>query len=145
MSEKVKYNLSVVRAKRFSDNFLWFFLGCLLILLIALSFFSVSSSSSYTGIYSCNANICQIKTVIDLNTMYEIESNWQLLVHDELEDFNVIQFGDFVEQESFVGQEVVLRVSKQDYYNNQTISFQIIKNKKNFWNIFLDTLKGGDA
>lgn len=83
--------------------------------------------------------------MIDLNTMYEIESNWQLLVHDELEDFNVIQFGDFVEQESFVGQEVVLRVSKQDYYNNQTISFQIIKNKKNFWNIFLDALKGGDV
>ena len=83
--------------------------------------------------------------MIDLNTMYELETNWKILFDGELQDFNVIEFGKFVEQEGFVSQKVTLRVSKQDYYNDQTISFDVVKGKKNFWQVFFDILKGGDA
>ena len=34
MSEKVKYNLAVVKAQKFQDYFLWFFLICFVVLLI---------------------------------------------------------------------------------------------------------------
>ncbi len=145
MSEKVKYNLSVVKAQKYQDHFLWFFLGCFVILCLVLFFFFLADISSYTGIYSCNTNICQIDTVIDLNTMYDLETNWKILIDGTLDDLNIIQFGEFVEQGASVGQEVSLRVSKQDYFNSQTVSFRIIKSKKNFWQIFLDILKGGDA
>lgn len=145
MSEKVKYNLAVVKAQKFQDYFLWFFLICFVVLLISLCFFSCSSLSRYSGVYSCNTNICQIETMIDLNTMYELETNWKILFDGELQDFNVIEFGEFVEQDGFVSQKVTLRVSKQDYYNDQTISFSIVKGKKTFWQVFFDNLKGGDA
>lgn len=145
MSEKVKYNVAIVKAQKFQDHFLWFFLGCFGVLSVSLWFFSCSSLSSYSGVYSCNTNTCQIETAIDLNTMYELETSWKILLDGELQDLNVIKFGEFAEQEGFVNQKVTLRVSKQDYYNYQTISFSIVKGKKNFWGIFFDILKGGDA
>lgn len=145
MSEKVKYNLAVVKAQTFQGDFLWLFLSCFGVLVLSLCFFSCSNLTSYSGVYSCNTNICQIDTVIDINTMYELQTNWKIILGDKVQEFHVIEFGEVIEQDNFVGQKLSLRVPKQNYYNYQTISFSIVKGKKNFWRIFFELLKGGDA
>lgn len=140
-----KYNIYSLLKKKANTIFLSIII--FLFLLVCLSFFFVKfdTYSSFFGIYICTNQECFIKTTIPLNVTKELKENYKIEVNKKNHDLNIKTFGEveIIDSKEAI-QYLEILIPKQEFYNNQTISFYLESEKKNLWQIIMKALKGGD-
>ena len=119
--------------------------GFLLFLLCFFFFFSFKSGLTYEGVYSCGKKECTITSYFLVSDILKMNDTQKFFLNKQEQDFKVSKIYDAEIINNVAFQKVVFIIPKQDFYENQTVSFFIQKDEKNIWQILWENLKGGDA
>ena len=117
----------------------------LLFLVTFFVFFSFDFGTAYDGIYSCKKNHCTITSFLQVSEVVELKTSQKLILNKQEQNLQIEKIYDPELVNNVAIQQVVFKVPKQEFYENQTVSFVIRKTKKNIWEILWESLKGGDV
>lgn len=123
-------------------------LGFTLLFFVILFFLGrhkFTESQTFSGVYQC-ARDCSITSSIPYDFARELKEGMSIIVDHQTFPFQVKTFGEvsFL-TDSLVVQTVVFEVPKLSFYDKQTISFSLVTDAKPFYQIILDSMKGGDG
>ena len=117
----------------------------LLTLIFSFSLISFDVGSTYEGVYSCQKNACTITSFFTVSEVVELKSTQRMIIDKKEQDLHIKKISDPEIMNNVAISQVIFGVTKQEFYENQTVSFFIQKEKKNIWQILWDNLKGGDV
>lgn len=116
----------------------------LISLFIAGFYLNISQTMNYKAIYNCQKDKCFLTAYLLIEDAKKLNQSNELLINKEQIEYSL----EFLEVEIInnqVVQKIMINISKQPFYNNQTIFFTFLINKQNIWQFFWQNLKGGDA
>ena len=115
-----------------------------LCLIVTYCFIKFPSETTYEGIYTCQKEQCSITSYWSVEQVKTLTSSMRLIINKEETDFKIRKIEDVQLYSEVPLQKIIIAVSKQDFYNYQTVSFKIRENTQNIWEILWHSLKGGD-
>lgn len=121
---------------------LFFFL--FLIFILAFSFIKFPKGKEYTGIYICEENNCFIHSVWPLEEVEKLQKNTEIIVDKKTILLSDITFENPTLENNIVTQEVIMKVPPENYYNYQTITYNVKQGEETIYEMLWKALKGGD-
>ena len=119
--------------------------GFLLFLICFFWKFSFKSGLTYEGVYSCKKNVCTVTSYFLVSDILKMNDTQKFFLNKQEQDFKISNIYDAEIIQNVAFQKIVFTIPKQDFYENQTVSFFIQKEEKNIWQILWENMKGGDA
>lgn len=86
-----------------------------------------------------------ITSFLQVSEVAELKTSQKLILNKQEQNLQIEKIYDPELVNNVAIQQVVFEVPKQEFYENQTVSFVIQKTKKNIWEILWESLKGGDV
>ncbi len=121
--------------------FFFLFLGGFLFFVF---FWKVPTMHTFSGVYSCNKT-CTITSVVPYTISKNLNVEMKLMIQNNTYPLKISRFEQADTLSEVVAiQKITIEVPKLDYYEKQTIDFQIIEEEKSFFTVLLDALKGGE-
>ncbi len=134
--------------KKLKPRIIWITIltfGFLTILIISFIFLKFSIASNYEGTYYCQKEKCFISSYMLVDDIKKLNLDFKLIINKDINDLVISSIGDVELINNVAVQKIIINVKKQNFYNYQTISYSILKQKQNIWQILWHNLKGGDA
>jgi len=103
-----------------------------------------SSIRTFQGIYQCGKE-CTVTCTVPYDISKNLKREMEIILEDQIFPLKIKTFGkvEFLSN-SIVVQSLILEIPKLDYYEKQTISFSIVMDTEPFYQIIIDSMKGGD-
>lgn len=86
-----------------------------------------------------------ITSFLQVSEVVELKTSQKLILNKQEQNLQIEKIYNPELVNNVAIQQVVFKVPKQEFYENQTVSFVIRKTKKNIWEILWESLKGGDV
>lgn len=86
-----------------------------------------------------------ITSFLQVSEVAELKTSQKLILNKQEQNLQIEKIYNPELVNNVAIQQVVFEVPKQEFYENQTVSFVIQKTKKNIWEILWESLKGGDV
>ena len=109
-------------------------------IIISLFFLKIPRITSFEGTYSCDS-ICKITASIPKDFFKEIHSTDTIVIDDELYLLKIVNHSPNPPNY----QKIIIEIPPKNFFQNQTINFQILHNNESLLQIFMRAMKGGDA
>ncbi len=107
--------------------------------------FSFEVGTLYEGVYSCQKNVCTIVSYLPVSEIVKLDDSQQIIVNKQEENLEILKINNLEVVNNVAFQEITIKISKQNFYENQTVSFFLKQDSQNMWEILWQNLKGGDA
>ena len=121
---------------------LFFFL--FLIFILTFSLIRFPKGKEYTGIYICEDKNCFIHSVWPLEEVEKLQKNTEIIVDKKTILLSDITFENPTLENNIVTQEVIMKVPPENYYNYQTITYNVKQGEETIYEMLWKALKGGD-
>ncbi len=139
-------NVYAVYHEKIKWRFLFVFLGFVfLIVLIFISRMELKTIETFQGTYICEEN-CFIKTILPFETVKKLNTNHEIRIENFQEPLKILEFGEveYLNDSPMAVQFMTFEIGEKDYFNFQTIEFQIVMNKESLFHTILRSMKGGE-
>lgn len=112
--------------------------ACLFIL-VSIVTVKIPKTFTFEGTYSCDS-ICKITTIMPLEITKKIHSTDTIVIDDSKNSLKILN----ISPSDAEYQKIIIEIPPLNFFQNQTINFQLLQQKESLLKILLKAMKGGD-